>query len=173
MVSRAFIADFVQFFAAGRLGAFWFPWAFARYYEHVLIMPPALEERNRIIRSAYEIAPTLEQAWRSFADPSEDLLPLVSTLRCSVLLPWAKSDPVIPLDSVKPSLQRFRDCRLEVFQGGHAAFLEDPDRFESALRAFLKEHQLVGLIKKSALPKATSSPHSSLPCARHNTGAAD
>ena len=139
-VSRIFIAGFVQFFAAGRRGAFWFPWAFEKYYAHVLIMPPARQERNRIIRSAYEIAPPLEQAWRSFAEPNENLLPLVSKLQCPVLLAWAQNDLVIPLKGVKPSFALFRDYRLQVFEGGHAAFLEDPDRFESALRAFLQDH---------------------------------
>jgi 4,5:9,10-diseco-3-hydroxy-5,9,17-trioxoandrosta-1(10),2-diene-4-oate hydrolase len=61
-VGRVFIGGFVQFFAAGRRGAFWFPWAFARYYRKVLLKRAAQEERERIIRSAYEIAPTLEQS---------------------------------------------------------------------------------------------------------------
>jgi 4,5:9,10-diseco-3-hydroxy-5,9,17-trioxoandrosta-1(10),2-diene-4-oate hydrolase len=142
LASRIFIAGFVQFFAAGRRGAFWFPWAFGKYYKHVLIMPPAQQERNRIIRSAYEIALPLETAWRSFADSNENLLPLLPKLHCPVLLAWAKKDFVIPLDDVEPSFALFRDYRLQVFEGGHAAFLEDPDRFESALRAFLHDYRL-------------------------------
>lgn len=127
---------FVQFFAAGRRGAFWFPWAFDRYYRRVLLKPAAHEERDRIIRSAYEIAPTLEQAWRSFNRPKENLALLLPHVRCPVLLAWAKDDFVVPLKRSAPSFQVFPNHRLEVFEGGHAAFLEDPGRFEQGLRAF-------------------------------------
>ncbi len=136
-VGRVFIGGFVQFFAAGRRGAFWYPWAFDRYYRRVLIMDSSREERDRIIRSAYEIAPTLEQAWRSFARPEENLSPLLSSIQCPVLLAWAKQDFVVPLRSAQPSFHLFRKHQLEVFDGGHAAFLEDPDRFEKSLREFL------------------------------------
>jgi pimeloyl-ACP methyl ester carboxylesterase len=36
-----------------------------------------------------------------------------------------------------PLLSESSNHGLEVFDGGHAAFLEDPDRFEPALRRFL------------------------------------
>ena len=138
-VGRVFIGGFVQFFAAGRRGAFWYRWAFDRYYRRVLIMDSSREERDRIIRSAYEIAPTLEQAWRSFDRPEENLLPLLSSIQCPVLLAWAKQDFVLPLRSAQPSFNLFRKHQLEIFDGGHAAFLEDPDRFEKSLREFLED----------------------------------
>jgi pimeloyl-ACP methyl ester carboxylesterase len=138
LASNLFIGVFVQFFAAGRRGAFWYPWAFEKYYEHVLVKAPAREERDRITRSAYEIAPTLEEAWRSFAKPQENLLSVVPKIQCPVLLAWAKDDFVVPLKYSQPSFSLFKNHRLEVFEGGHAAFLEDPDRFESTLRKFLK-----------------------------------
>jgi len=136
-ISRVFIGAFVQFFAAGRRGAFWYPWAFDKYYRKVLLKEPASEERERIVRTAYEIAPTLEQAWRSFAKPEENLLPILHKVRCPVLLAWAKDDFVLALKHNEPSFQQFPDHHLEVFEGGHAAFLEDPDRFEQSLRRFL------------------------------------
>lgn len=139
LASKLFIGGFVQFFAAGRRGAFWFPWAFDRYYRHVLIAESAHDQRERIIRSAYEIAPTLEQAWKSFASPDENLLPMLPGIECPVLLAWAKDDFVVPLKYTQSSFGLFRNHRLEVFQGGHAAFLEDPNHFERSLRAFLKE----------------------------------
>lgn len=136
-VARLFIGGFVQFFAAGRRGASWYPWAFDRYYRKVLISDCSREERDRIIRSAYEIAPILEQAWRSFGRPEENLLPLLPRIRCPVLLAWAKQDFVLPLKYAQPSFDQLKDHRLEIFDGGHAAFLEDPDRFERSLRTFL------------------------------------
>ena len=101
-------------------------------------MNSAREERDRIIRSAYEIAPVLEQAWRSFASPKESLLPQLQRIQCPVLLAWAKQDFVVPLKYAQPSFNLFRKHQLEVFDGGHAAFLEDPDRFEKSLRKFLE-----------------------------------
>ncbi|KAA6464831.1 alpha/beta hydrolase [Acidobacteria bacterium AB60] len=137
-ISRIFIQGFVQFFAAGRRGAFWYPWAFDRYYRKVLLADSAREERERIVRSAYEIAPVLEQAWRSFARADENLLPLLPDVRCPVFLAWARQDFVLPLKSAEPYFSRFRRYHVETFDGGHAAFLEDADRFEGALRAFLQ-----------------------------------
>jgi len=137
-IGRVFIAGFVQFFAAGRRAAIWFPWAFSHYYAHVLRERSAQEERDRIVRSAYEIAPTLEDAWRSFARPEENLLPVLPDIRCPVLIAWAKDDFVLPLKSNQAAFQRFPKHEVETFEGGHAAFLEDPDRFESAVRLFLK-----------------------------------
>ena len=137
-VSRFFIGAFVQFFAAGRRGASWYPWAFRRYYERVLIAEPAREERARIVQSAYEIAPVLEEAWKSFALQEESLNPILHEIECPVFLAWAKDDFVISLKSTEPAFQLFPNHRVEVFDGGHAAFLEDPDRFERSLRDFLK-----------------------------------
>jgi 4,5:9,10-diseco-3-hydroxy-5,9,17-trioxoandrosta-1(10),2-diene-4-oate hydrolase len=137
--NRIFAGAFAKFFAAGSSGAFWFPWAFSRYYGRVLIKKSAREERNRIIRSAYEIAPVLEQAWKSFAKTEENVLPLLPQVRCPVLVAWAKDDFVLPLQRNEPFFKKFPNHCLEVFEGGHAAFLEDPDRFEKSLRRFLRE----------------------------------
>jgi pimeloyl-ACP methyl ester carboxylesterase len=136
-MGRIFIGIFVQFFAAGRRGAIWYPWAFERYYRKVLKQYPAREERERIARSAYEIAPVLEQAWKSFGEQNENLLPILHEIRCPVFLAWAKDDFVLPLKLNEKAFEQFPDHHLEVFEGGHAAFLEDPVRFEESLRAFL------------------------------------
>jgi pimeloyl-ACP methyl ester carboxylesterase len=136
-IGRVFITGFVQFFAAGRRGALWFPWAFSKYYSHVLREKPAQEEHDRIVRSAYEIAPTLEDAWRSFARPEENLFPVLPSIRCPVLMAWAKDDFVLPLQSNAAAFDRFPNHQVETFSGGHAAFLEDPEPFASALRSFL------------------------------------
>lgn len=137
-IGRILIGGFVQFFAAGRRGVFWFPWAFSRYYSQVLRTESAHEERDRIVRSAYEIAPTLEEAWRSFAKTEENLYPVLAVVRCPVLIAWAKDDFVLPLKDNAPAFDRFPHHRVETFEGGHAAFLEDPEHFEGAIRAFLE-----------------------------------
>jgi len=135
--SHLFIAAFIQFFAAGRRGALWYPAAFTALYRHVLILQPSWGERDRITQSAYEIAPLLEGAWRSFADPNQNVTALLPKIECPVLIAWAKNDFVIPLSAVKPYFPGFRQYNLAVFDGGHAAFLEDPDRFQATLIRFL------------------------------------
>jgi len=67
------------------------------------------------------------------------LAALLPQIRCPVLLAWAKDDLVVPLKLSASSFQAFANHRLEVFEGGHAAFLEDPDRFEQVLRGFLNQ----------------------------------
>jgi 4,5:9,10-diseco-3-hydroxy-5,9,17-trioxoandrosta-1(10),2-diene-4-oate hydrolase len=135
--SRAYINTFVKLFATGVQGDPSFGPAFADYYKTVLIAEPAHAERDRIVLSAYEIAPVLEQAWQSFALSEESLWDKLPQVECPVLVAWAKSDSVISLKSNEPAFARFPNHRLEIFTGGHAAFLEDPDRFEQRLREFL------------------------------------
>ena len=98
-----------------------------------------MQERARIVQSAYETAPILEQAWKSFARPEENLNSILHEIRCPVWIAWAKDDFVLPLKATQSAFQHFPNQRLEVFDGGHAAFLEDPDRFEQSLRRFLNE----------------------------------
>jgi pimeloyl-ACP methyl ester carboxylesterase len=78
-------------------------------------------------------------AWKSFARREENLLPILSQVQSPVLLAWAKDDFVLPLSRNKPSFRKFPNHCLEVFDGGHAAFLQDPDRFELALCRFLSQ----------------------------------
>jgi pimeloyl-ACP methyl ester carboxylesterase len=142
IVGRVFGSALVQFFAAGRRRASWYQWAFDKYYQRVLIRGSARKQRERIVLAAYETAPIVEQAWKSFSRPEENLNPILAEIKCPVLLAWAKDDFVVPLDGTKSAFDLFPNHRLEVFDAGHAAFLEDPDHFERALRAFLRDNSM-------------------------------
>lgn len=111
----------------------------AKYRSAVGAQQPSRVVLERIFRSAYKIVPTLEQAWRSFNRPEENLAPLLPQIRCPVLLAWAKDDFVVPLKRSTASFQAFPNQHLRAFKGGHAAFLEDPDNFEQVLRGFLNQ----------------------------------
>lgn len=126
------------FFAAGARGARWFPRAFARYYGVVLSAPAADAQRARIIAASREMAPRLEEAWRSFGHPDADLRAVAASLACPVLVAWAKRDRVLQLRRSRPAIRRIPGARLELFPGGHAPFLECPDAFASTLAAFLE-----------------------------------
>ena len=138
-VTRFAIARMHSFFAAGARGAWWFPAAFALYYRMVLPAAPARAQRDRIVASASEIAPILAESWKSFGEPEADLRPLVPRIECPVLFAWAKQDRVLPWERTRAAAETFRDWRVEFFRAGHAAFLEDPDRFAAVFRAFAAE----------------------------------
>jgi 4,5:9,10-diseco-3-hydroxy-5,9,17-trioxoandrosta-1(10),2-diene-4-oate hydrolase len=134
---RFVIARMVAFFEAGTRGAFWFNPAFKAYYRYlVLPRPPAQAQRDRIIASGQDIAPILAQAWRGFADPSADLRALVPDITIPVWLAWASSDRILAWSRSKPAAMQFPNVSVSFFQGGHAAFLEDPDRFAKAFIEF-------------------------------------
>jgi pimeloyl-ACP methyl ester carboxylesterase len=133
---RFIIGRMTAFFAAGARGARWFPWAFSKYYGLVLSGAPARMQRERIVASAREIAPVLAEAWASFGQPSADLRALAPMVKCPTLFAWAKHDRVIPWDRCKAAATMFPDHRVEMFEAGHAAFLEDPDPFAASFTRF-------------------------------------
>jgi 4,5:9,10-diseco-3-hydroxy-5,9,17-trioxoandrosta-1(10),2-diene-4-oate hydrolase len=140
-LSRFVIGRMVRFFSAGVRGARWYPLAFAAYYRIVLPNRAAALQRQRIVSAWFEIAPLLQQAWRGFGEPSADLRGLVSDIVCPVLFAWAVRDRFVQLRRSLPAIQRFPQARLERFRAGHAAHLETPDAFETAVERFLAEEQ--------------------------------
>jgi len=127
---------FERFFAAGARGAAWYPRAFAWYYRLVLPAPAAAEQRARIVARARALAPTLRDAWASFGKPDADMRDLAAALDVPIWVAWARRDRVIPLAACKPALDRLRDGRVDTFDAGHAAFLEQPDEFARGFIAF-------------------------------------
>ena len=133
------VGAMVRFFSTGVRRARWYPTAFGAYYRLVLPGRPAAAQRARIIAAAFEIAPLLAQAWRGFGEPSADLRPLIDKVGCPVLFAWAVRDRFVQLRRSLPSIRRFSNARLQRFRAGHAAHLETPDAFESAVETFLEE----------------------------------
>ncbi|HKD23475.1 MAG TPA: alpha/beta hydrolase [Rhizomicrobium sp.] len=141
-VARFIVLRMAAFFGAGERGAKWFARAFRFYYRHI-VLPRAPRQAERIAASGYEIAGVLRAAWEGFAEPDADIRALVPRVVCPVLVAWAKSDRVIAWSLSRKAARRFRDVRVKRFRGGHAAFLEDPERFARAFRSFAKDKSLV------------------------------
>ncbi|MBY0280248.1 alpha/beta hydrolase, partial [Candidatus Binatia bacterium] len=99
--------------------------------------PAAAEQRARIVAAATEMAPRLAEAWRSFGEPDADLREVAASLACPVLVAWARRDRILQLRRSRPAIRRIPGARLELFDGGHAPFLECPDAFAATLREFL------------------------------------
>lgn len=135
-VSRFAIGRMVAFFEAGARGAGWFPRAFDWYYRLVLPEEGARAQRDRIVAAARETAPVLAQAWRSFAAADADLRETARAVRCPTLLAWAKGDRILPWARSARGAEGIAHRRVELFRGGHAAFLEDAARFCAVFREF-------------------------------------
>jgi 4,5:9,10-diseco-3-hydroxy-5,9,17-trioxoandrosta-1(10),2-diene-4-oate hydrolase len=125
------------FFRAGERGAANFPARFRRYYERqVLPTAAARWRREEIIQSAPQTVRALREAWESFALPAADLRHLAPVIRCPVLFAWATGDRYVAWSRSRRAASSFPQHRVSLFPGGHAAFLEEPDRFVDEFTAF-------------------------------------
>jgi 4,5:9,10-diseco-3-hydroxy-5,9,17-trioxoandrosta-1(10),2-diene-4-oate hydrolase len=136
-LAQAVLAGMARFFAAGARGARWFGPAFAAYYRTVLQRGEARAQRARVVAAGYEVAPILEQAWRSFAHREADVRAMAGDIRCPVLFAWATRDQVVALSRSLPAIRRFPRAQLERFAAGHAPHLETPAAFEASIGRFL------------------------------------
>lgn len=137
---RMFCASFAWFFNAGARGARWFMPLFRAYYRFmVLPQAAAAQQRENIIRSGYEIAAVLRDAWRGFGRKEADLRQLAQSLVIPVWFAWARQDRVIPLGLCMPCIRRMPTARVTQYAGGHTAFLEQPQAFVEGFNAFVKE----------------------------------
>jgi pimeloyl-ACP methyl ester carboxylesterase len=130
-------------FAAGTREAWWYKPFFSVYYRLVLPTPAAALQRRRIVASAYEIAPALEDAWRNFAIPEEaDQRQRLLALDVPILFAWAMNDKINQYKAVAPIIAQAKNGRLAKFVAGHAAFLERPKEFVDEFRKFVAEKSL-------------------------------
>lgn len=134
--TRFVIRRMQAFFAAGARGARWFPLAFRLYYRLVLPQAAGAAQRLRIVAATCDTAPTLAQAWASFADARADVRDLARRIACPTWFAWAKQDRIIPWSRSRDAAEAIRDMRVTFFRAGHAAFLEDPDNFAREFRDF-------------------------------------
>lgn len=138
--AKFFVGRMAAFFRAGENGKKWFARAYRFYYRRmVLPRKAATAQRERIIAAGYEMAPLLRQAWESFGAPDADIRRLVPTIKCPVWIAWAKSDRVIPWAMCRAAVRKFPNRKIQLFRGGHSAFLENPESFAKGFRAFAKK----------------------------------
>jgi pimeloyl-ACP methyl ester carboxylesterase len=128
---------FERFFAAGERGAWWFPTLFALYYRMVLQKPAAAGQRRRIVSQARRLAPTIRQAWASFGTREADVRALSANLDIPIWVAWARYDRVIPLSYCLPAIKSLKNAKVDMFDAGHTAFLEQPDQFAEKFEQFV------------------------------------
>lgn len=133
---RLYCRALARRFERGGQGARAFPSWFARYYRNVLPTEAASWRRDEIVAAGVSTAPVLAEAWRSFAAPEADIRHLVETLPMPVLFAWGKRDKTLPWTWVKAAARRTPRAEIELFDAGHAAFLETPEAFDATLLRF-------------------------------------
>ena len=143
-LARAVIGAMVRFFTAGEHRARWFRLVFAAYYCLVLPGKNARAQRARIVAAGPEMAPLLKQAWDSFRQPDADLSEKASALKVPVLFAWAKQDQIVAWSRSRPAVLAIPGAQVQMFHGGHAAFLEDPEAFSRAFLEFVRNSQETG-----------------------------
>ena len=133
---RRFCGLFAAFFHAGERRRAWFRPVFGLYYRLVLPSPSARAQRESIVRGAYATARIAREAWESFGRPEADIRAVAALLKAPVWAAWARDDKVIPLARRRASLEAIPDVTISLFDGGHSAFLEQPEAFAEGFRAF-------------------------------------
>lgn len=138
-VVKLFCSAFARFFQAGSKGRHWYAGTFSFYYRRlVLPSPAAAQQRQRIIAASYELAPVLASAWTHFGQADADIRALALALDVPVWFAWARHDRIIPLSRCLPTVRAMKHASLTKFDGGHAAFLEQPEAFITELERYLK-----------------------------------
>jgi pimeloyl-ACP methyl ester carboxylesterase len=127
---------FSRFFAAGARGAWYFAPLFALYYRMVLPSPLAAGQRRRIVAHARERASAMSEAWSSFGTLEADIRDTAASLEVPVWIAWARSDRILPLKACLPAIRRMKRTKLDTFNAGHTAFLEQPDAFAAGFEDF-------------------------------------
>lgn len=124
------------FFRAGERRRAWYRPAFGLYYRLVLPSPSARTQRERIVSRAYETAKIAREFWESAARPEADIRAVAARLQAPVWVAWARNDKIVRLALCRAALEAIPDVTISLFDGGHSAFLEQPDAFAEGFRAF-------------------------------------
>lgn len=138
-IVKRFCRFFETFYGAGARGAWWFQTAFAMLYMMVLRGHDARAQRERIVRASRGNAALLREAWASFSRQDADLREMAAGLDVPIWVAWSRSDRLSPLKFSLPAIDRLKNHRLTIFEGGHVPFLEQPHAFARNFNDFLRE----------------------------------
>ena len=142
LLARIVCGHYARFFAKGERGEKSYARKFRRYYQTVLPGKAAAWRLEEIVADAYKTAGLLRAAWQNFSGPHADLRHLVPKLQCPVLYAWAKNDAANAWSRSKRAALTAPRHRVHLFEGGHAAFLEQPEAFDAALVTFLEKQRV-------------------------------
>lgn len=138
LIVRLYCRRMARRFARGAAGDPTFPDWFARYYETILTEPAAVWRRKEIVAGSQAVADVLAQAWESFATQDADLRHLVPSLTMPVLYAWGSKDKTLRWSWSRRAATRAPHHSVQLFQAGHAAFLEQSEAFDHAFEKFVR-----------------------------------
>lgn len=137
LIVRLYCRRMARRFARGAAGDPAFPDWFARYYATILTEPAAAWRRQEIVAGGEAVAGVLAQAWESFAMQDADLRRLVPSLTMPVFYAWGNKDKTLRWSWSRRAATRAPRHSVQLFQAGHAAFLEQPEAFDPAFESFV------------------------------------
>ena len=100
--------------------------------------PDSMEGYRKPLRipGSYEYALAVARSWNRDLAELESMLPRIAQI--PTLLIWGSLDTAVDPASAAQLKQRFRDCRLVMFEGvGHLPYEETPEQFNCAVAEFL------------------------------------
>lgn len=139
LIPRLYCNRVARRFEKGAAGDAGFPAWFASYYAKILSGAGADWRRGEIVADGPRTARVLAEAWRSFAAKESDIRHLVPKLQMPVWYAWAKDDKAVRWSWAKKAALTAPVHRVTLFDGGHSAFLEAPDAFDTGLLSFLSD----------------------------------
>ena len=104
-------------------------------YRFVKKFAPAFAERNFGSAEYRALSPIMKESYKKIVN--EDLRESAKRVKNSVLLVEGSNDSVTTRDEVEIYLQSFPWARLEMIDGGHFAFAENPVTFNLIAEEFL------------------------------------
>lgn len=108
------------------------------------IPPDSLDGYRKPMRlpGSYEYALAVARSWNRDLKELESVLPRIA--RLPTLLIWGSLDTAVDPASAAHLQQRFKNCRLVMFEGaGHLPYEEVPEEFNRAVADFLSEHDSI------------------------------
>jgi pimeloyl-ACP methyl ester carboxylesterase len=138
LLASLFIGHLKSRFQWGIEGQARFANWFSNYYDSILVTKAADSQRERIVRSGYESAQLLWEAWDSFSKPDAYLGPLLPSLRMPTFVAWADKDQLVQWSRNAPAIEKIAGVTVRHFEAGHTPFLETPEAFESEADLFLE-----------------------------------
>jgi pimeloyl-ACP methyl ester carboxylesterase len=136
-LATLFIGHLKSRFQWGILGQERFAAWFEGYYSSILVTAEASEQRSRIVKSGYEMAPLLYEAWDSFSKPEAYLGTVVPLLTMPVFVGWADRDGLVQWSRNRETIEKIPHLTIRHFDAGHTPFIETPQAFNDEAQAFL------------------------------------
>ncbi|MFO0600331.1 MAG: alpha/beta hydrolase [Myxococcaceae bacterium] len=138
LLGRFFIGNLVSHFEQGVRNEARFADWFAAYYADIVRTEAGRARRDQIVAAGYDSAQPLVDAWTSFMQADAYIAPLLPKLTMPTLVAWADKDGLVSWSRNREAIATIPNATVVHFaESGHAAFIDEPGRFQASLIAFI------------------------------------